>query len=229
MSLLDNPFIKGYWGLEARRTLQVSRDGNPRSVYFPLHPSQAHWHDREIVLRPCIVCNGYAISATRQTLSEALTALCNEHGSEQGFVEGVRYTIHADDNGQDVRLGDVDSSEKADTIINRMKFEAGFYSRCWEISPAHLEKEAVGYLQRVAHRAEPLDFFSVFNLVCGRVGVHLSHAPFDNAPSAAELFARGMPLSLARLLYLAVEADVRILIFAHGAPRLNVLPTFSHD
>jgi hypothetical protein len=50
--------------------------------------------------------------------------------------------------------------------------------------------------------------------------------------SAVELWLahqeQGMPLSLVRLLHLAGEADVHVLIFAHGAPRLHGLPVYGN-
>jgi hypothetical protein len=236
MSFHHNPFSRGYWNFHVRRVLEILRDGNPPR-WLPLHPAQAHFPDRDLMQKPCVLCNGYVLGGTTETLDAELTACCNLYGYEKAFVTDVRYTILADDEDRSVCLGEVHSREEADEIIHRLAFRAGF-CRCWEISAAHLEPAAVDYLQGKAEDAGPL--LSVFSIAGGRIGIRLTDTPWDDSTlgaeydtSAAELclayLEHGMPLSLVRILHQAGEADVPVLIFAHDAPRLDGLPTYEPD
>ena len=40
--------------------------------------------------------------------------------------------------------------EEAKSVVHRLSFETGRYSRAWEISTAHLTEEALRYLERGA-------------------------------------------------------------------------------
>ncbi|MDR2111605.1 MAG: ABC transporter substrate-binding protein, partial [Candidatus Accumulibacter sp.] len=238
MSLHNNPFIRGYWGLHVQRLLSIACK-EKRTARLALHPSQAHLPDCEVTQRSCLICNGYAISGTMENLSGELTAYCNRFGYEQGFVTNAHYTILADENGRSVRLGDAFSREQANEIVRRLTFQPGFFNRCWEISAKHLEKAGMDYLKKRADEAEPLDFFSAFHVGCDQIGVKLFNVDWSNAnmryaadTNAVEVFLahleNGMPISLAKTLYLAGEADTRFLIFAHGAPELDGLPAYDY-
>jgi hypothetical protein len=230
-----NPFVRGFWGLHVLRSLDVICNG--RSTWLPLHSSHERLPDDEVVQKPCLICNGHVISGTTETLATNLTADCKLYGYEKGFVTNVRYTILADENDRNIRLGDVPSLEEADEIIRRLTFRPGFFNRCWEISALHLEKTAVDYLEKIIEAAEALDFFSVFRIERHRIGIHLFNVDWGHAYSqhANDIniterllghLETGMPLSLARMLFLAGEADVQYLILAHGAPVLRGLPVF---
>jgi len=49
------------------------------------------------------------------------------------------YAIYGDDvDGRSVHIGDADSEQAAQAVAQRLRFNTGIYSRCWEISSAHL-------------------------------------------------------------------------------------------
>jgi hypothetical protein len=101
MSFHNNPFIRGYWGLHVRRMLEIVVDENAPTIYRPLHKTQAHLPDPEVVRQSCSFRDEYALVASRR-IPDRLISLSNE----QGFVHAVRYAIYADDEGQPVHLGD---------------------------------------------------------------------------------------------------------------------------
>ena len=238
MSFHNNPFIRGYWGLHVQRVLEItSRRNHP--AWLPLHPLQEHLPDRDVVWKSCFICNDHVIVGPAEDLSEALSADCRQYGCEHGLVTDARYTMFADDDGQSVCLGDVPFLGQANEIIHRLAFREGF-CRCWEISAAHLEAAAIDYLKSKADAPEALGFFSAFHVAGGGVGVRLAGAPrSDSTPrtryDASDVESwlahreQGMPLSLAKVLLLAEEADVRILIFDGVASQLCGLPIHDPD
>ena len=237
MSLPNNPFLRGYWGLDVQRVLEIRFDTPCLPVWRPLHPSQAHLSDDQIALKSCLLCHGYAVVTQGQRIPRALRAL----GDASGSVAAVRYAIHADDDGQPVRLGDVSSPEEAREIIRRLSFETGLFNRCWEISDWHLDRAALDYLAGLASASPPCGpLFSVFRLGSGPLGVRLIGIPWNDAhlrdtdgttvaALRQALLQHGAPRSLANALLLAGEADVRFLVFDGGAPRLDGLSTYDHD
>jgi hypothetical protein len=50
--------------------------------------------------------------------------------------------------------------EAAREVVRRLSFETGFYSRCWEISSAHLTADAGRFLADLADIATPTLFCS---------------------------------------------------------------------
>src|SRR3989344_832030 len=68
-----------------------------------------------------------------------------------GVVGAVVYAIHGDDfDGRPVHIGDTYSAEAAREVVQRLSFETGYYSRCWEISSAHISHETGQYLANLA-------------------------------------------------------------------------------
>src|SRR5690606_2090584 len=99
-----------------------------------------------------------------QVIPVWLEAQC--HGV--GLVRQVVHAVMADDYGVPAHLGDLPTRDDALAVINRLRFETGHYSRCWEISTAHLPAEAWDYLQQDAARI-PLDqLFEAFPLPASR-------------------------------------------------------------
>ncbi|MDR2111606.1 MAG: ABC transporter substrate-binding protein [Candidatus Accumulibacter sp.] len=238
MSFHHNPFIRGYWGLDIQRVLEITHDEASPPVYRPLHSSQARLSDEEAVLRPCLFGADFALITPERRIARALREQCRA----DGFVQAVRYAMHGVEvDGQSVHLGDALCLAQANEVIRRLTFRTGFYSRSWEISTWHLDRAALEYLDRIADAALPLAaFFHVFRLPDGIIGMKLIGTPWNDAhlreidgTTVARLRqkhrADGMPASLAHVLHLAGEADVRILIFDGGAPRLDDLPTYDHD
>lgn len=118
-----------------------------------------------------------------------------------------------------------------------MSFETGYYSRCWEISSAHISHETGQYLANLADLATPEAFlFVAFRVPYSpAIGVKLISTPWTDQHlqdveeiSAEQLrqehCSKGMPDDLAQILALAGQADVRILILDADAPVLPGLP-----
>jgi hypothetical protein len=158
--------------------------------------------------------------------------------SGEGVVGAVVYAIHGDDlDGRPVHVGDTYSAEAARDVVQRLGFETGYYSRCWEISSAHISQETGQYLASLADLATPEAFlFIAFRVPYSpAIGVKLISTPWTDKNleyaegiSAEQLRQehrdKGMPDDLANILELAGQADVRILILDADAPALLGLP-----
>ena len=241
MTQNPNPFVRGYWNLKIVRTLSISyEDGSPH-VWRTIHASQAHLADNDLISSPCIVTSDFALIRNgSDAISEELVAECDaaEDVSGDGVVGAVVYGIHGDGfDGRPVHIGDTYSAEAAREVVQRLSFETGFYSRCWEISTDHITEEAWHYLANLADLATPERFlFIAFRIPYSpAIGVKLISTPWtdehlDDAVgiAAAQLWqehrSKGMPEDLAQILELAGQADVRILILDADAPVLPGLP-----
>ncbi|MGC8170117.1 hypothetical protein, partial [Salmonella enterica] len=53
------------------------------------------------------------------------------------------------------------SAEAAREVVQRLSFETGYYSRCWEISSAHISQETGQYLANLADLATPEAFLFI--------------------------------------------------------------------
>jgi hypothetical protein len=221
MSPKSNPFLRGYQNLSIDRTLCITYEDDCPPVWRPLHPSQAHLPDDQVALFPCIFSNDFAL-----------------------ITEGhdIPYAVSGDDFGQPVHVGDTYSEEAAREVVRRLSFETGFYSRCWEISSAHLTSEAGRFLAELADIATPSAFlFVAFRIPYSpAIGVKLIATPWTDANlqlvegiTAEELRqehrAKGMPESLVEILHLAALADVRMLIFDADASVLDGLPLYEDE
>ncbi|MGY6272941.1 DUF5983 family protein [Achromobacter denitrificans] len=241
MSQNPNPFLRGYWNLKIVRTLCISYgDGSPH-VWRSIHSSQAHLSDNDLISSPCIVTSDFAlIRSGTEAISDELRAECNavEGVSGEGVVGAVVYAIHGDDfDGRPVHIGDTYSAEAAREVVQRLSFETGLYSRCWEISSAHISQETGQYLASLADLATPEAFlFIAFRVPYSpAIGVKLISTPWtdENLEHAEGITAaqlrqehrnKGMPDDLAQILELAGQADVRILILDADALVLPGLP-----
>ena len=241
MSHNSNPFLRGYWNLRIVRTLSISyEDGSPH-VWRTIHASQEHFSDEELVSSPCIVANDFAVvSNGPEPVSAEVLAECNvgEGVSGAGVIGAVVYAIHGDDfDGRPVHIGDTYSAKAAREVVQRLSFETGYYSRCWEISSAHISQETGQYLASLADLATPEAFlFIAFRVPYSpAIGIKLISTPWtdQNLEHAEGITAeqlrlehqnKGMPDDLANILELAGQADVRILILDADAPVLLGLP-----
>ncbi|OZB56150.1 MAG: ABC transporter substrate-binding protein, partial [Lysobacterales bacterium 13-68-4] len=150
MSQKPNPFLRGYWNLKIVRTLSISyEDGSPH-VWRNIHPSQQHFSDEELVSSSCIVSSDVAVvSNSPEPLGAEALAECDagEGVGGEGVIGAVVYAIHGEDfDGRPVHVGDTYSAEAAREAVQRLSFETGYYSRCWEISTAHISQETGQYL-----------------------------------------------------------------------------------
>ena len=241
MSQNPNPFLRGYWNLKIVRTLSISHEDGSPHVWRNIHPSQHHLSDEALVSSPCIVTGGFAVVRTgTEPVGAALMAECDavEGVSGEGVVGAVVYAIHGDDfDGRPVHVGDTYSAEAAREVVQRLSFETGYYSRCWEVSSAHISHETGQYLANLADLATPEAFlFVAFRVPYSpAIGVKLISTPWtdqhlqDVEGITAEQLrqehrSKGMPDDLAQILELAGQADLRILILDADAPVLPGLP-----
>ena len=146
MSIQSNPFVRGYQNLRIVRTLCITYEDDSPPVWRLLHSSQAHLPDDQVAQFPCIFCNDFALITEGQEISEELEDQCQT----EGIVRTVTYAVAGDDFGQPVHVGDTYSDEAAREVIRRLTFDTGFYSRCWEISSAHITEDAGRYLAELA-------------------------------------------------------------------------------
>ena len=238
MSPDSNPFLRGYQNLRIDRSLCITYEDDYPPIWRPLHPSQAHLPDDRVALFPCVFNNDFALVTEGQDIPEDLDAQCQT----EGVVRTVVYAVSGDDSGLPVHVGDVYSKEAAREVVRRLSFEIGFYSRCWEISSAHLTPEADRFLAELADIATPSGFlFVAFRIPYSpTIGVKLIATPWTDANlqrvegiSVEELRqehrAKGMPESLAEVLHLAALADVRMLVFDADANVLDGLPLYDDE
>jgi len=234
MSTDFNPFLRGYQNLRIERSLNITYEDDCPPVWRPLHPSQAHLTDDQLALFPCIFSNDFALITEGQDIPDDLEAQCQI----DGVVRAVVYAVNGEDSGQPIHIGDTYSEEAAREVVRRLSFETGFYSRCWEISSAHLTPEAGRFLAELADIATPSGFlFVAFRIpYCPAIGVKLITTPWTDANlqrvegiTAEQLRqehrTKGMPESLVEVLHLAALADVRILVFDADASVLDGLPS----
>ncbi|ENO99066.1 hypothetical protein C667_00360 [Thauera phenylacetica B4P] len=234
----SNPFLRGYQKLRIDRTLCITTEDDCPPVWRPLHPSQAHLPNDQIALFPCVFNNDFALITEGQDIPEDLEARCQT----EGVVRTVVYAVSGDDSGQPVHVGDTYSAEAAREVVRRLSFETGFYSRCWEISSAHLTAEAGRFLAELADIATPSGLlFVAFRIPYSpAIGVKLIATPWTDANlqpiegiTAEQLRQehrnKGMPESLVEVLHRAAVADARMLVFDADAPILEGLTLYGDE
>jgi len=203
--------------------------------FRPLHPSQAHLPDDKVQLFPCIFCDDNALITEGQEIPEELAAEYHSFGT----VRIVVYELTADDFGTPVHIGDAYSAEAAREVVDRLAFETGHYSRCWEISSAHLPTSAMQHLEDLADADTPTGLlFETFRVPGSyATGCKLLCTPWTpqnlatTVGSDAETLRQdqlraGVPESLVNLLHLAALADTRFLILDPDASVLDGLPVY---
>lgn len=236
MSMTDNPFARGYRNLYVARTLCISHDDDCPPVWRPLHASQTPLQDEKIARFPCLFNDSFALITEGQVVPEDLEEEC----TSSGVVQIVTYGVLAEDlEGRPVHVCDVYSETAAHEVMHQLSFDTGFYSHCWEISSRHLTEADTHYLvERADIDAATDDLFDAFHLPHDlSIGVKLLATPWtdDNLRLIEGITAeqlrqehrrQGLSRSLANLLHLAGQADVRFLIFDPNAAVLNGLPVY---
>jgi hypothetical protein len=217
--------------------LLITDEDDCPPLWRPLHASQESLPDRDVARFPCLFNKDFALITEGQDVPAELAEQC----LCDGIARAVVYSIEAEDaDGRPEHLGDFYSEEEARAVIGKLRFETGFYSRCWEINSAHLTEEAWNFLERLADSDPPPSFlFVAFRMPHGpAIGVKLISTPWtDEVLSATEgidgawrLHAEhrraGMPPCLVETLCLAGRADARLLIFDADAPALPGLPLY---
>ncbi|MBV59846.1 MAG: ABC transporter substrate-binding protein [Nevskiales bacterium] len=231
----NNPFIRGYDGLSVQRLLAISYDDDCPLSYLPLHTSQSHLPDSQVERHACIFCDDFALITEGQNVPPELGAQCRSPGIARNLV----YAVMAEEAGKPLHVGDTYTHEAATDVVRRLRFETGFYSRCWEISSAHITDEASRYLANLADIDTPIRFlFVAFRIPYSpAVGVKLISTPWTDAHLQfvegitaerlrQEHRKKGMPESLIEVLHLAGLADVRVLVFDADAPVLDGLTLY---
>ena len=241
MSQNPNPFLRGYWNLKIVRTLSISHEDGSPHVWRNIHQSQEHLSDEELVSASCIVTSDFAVvSNGPDSVSAEVLAERDAGEGAYGVVGAVVYAIHGDDfDGLPVHIGDTYSAEAAREVVQRLSFETGYYSRCWEISSAHLDADAHRFLAELADIATPTLFlFVAFRIPYSpAIGLKLIATPWTDENLRAiegitakrlmqEHRKKGMPESLVHVLHLAALADVRMLVFDADAQVLDGLPIY---
>lgn len=235
MSYSNNPFVRGYDGLSVERLIAISYDDDCPLTYQPLHASQSHLPDSQVVRYPCIFCDDFALITEGQEVPPELEAQCRSNGT----VRTVVYAVMAEEDGKPLHVADTYSDEAARKVVWRLRFDTGHYSRCWEISSGHITEAAWHFLAELADIATPTTFlFIAFRIPYSQaIGVKLIATPWTDAnlrmvegTTAKRLDQehrrKGMPDCLVEVLRLAALADVRMLIFDADAPVLDRLAVF---
>jgi len=158
-------------------------------------------------------------------------------------TQAPAYAVYGEDvNDRSVHIGDAESQEAAEAVVQRLGSQPGVYSRCREISTLHLTGKSDDYLMEQTNLDTSDSYmFAVFRVPYSpAIGVSLISTPWTDAnlqrveSVTVEYIrqvhkVRGLPDDLANILYLAAEADVRILIFDVDAPLLPGLPVYAHE
>jgi len=212
----NNPFIRGYDGLSVERLLAISYDDDCPLTYLPLHPSQSNLPDSQIERRSCVFSDDFALITEDQAVPAELEAQCRSHS----LARNVVYAVMAEEEGKPLHVGDTYSEESAREVVQRLRFETGYYSRCWEISSAHLDVDAHRFLAELADIATPTLFlFVAFRIPYVVEGITAKRLMQEHRK-------KGMPESLMHVLHLAALADVRMLVFDADAQVLDGLPIY---
>ncbi|MFV3091292.1 ABC transporter substrate-binding protein [Pseudomonas sp. GW6] len=227
-----NPFTRGYHDFDIQRVAVIGYDDRCPMTYLPLHASQSHVPNAQLIHRRCIFSDEFVLVTEGQEVAPELDMLC----SGTGTIRAVLYSIYGDDNGTSSHIGDAQTLEAAREVVRRLSFEAGHYSRCWEISSAHVTEDAIRYLKDMAATETPSGLlFVAFHIPYSpAVGVKLIATPWTSTNllhvegiTAEQLrqehLAQGVPPSLVEVLYQAAAADVRILILDGDAATLDGL------
>lgn len=229
-----NPFIRGFNDLRCQRLLSILYDAHAPLCYLPPHPSQQHLSDQQLERHPCLFNDQHALIVS----SSAALAAHEDSYPHPGIVVQVIHGIFSHDQSPPILVGDLYSETLAQQRIRQLAFETGHYSRCWEISSAHLPAQVWAALSGwFSLHYPPGLLFEAFGLPdSNAIGFKLIGTPWTDSHlqqieggSAEQLRQQqldaGLPVELINVLHLAAQADVRILIFDPDAACLDGLPT----
>lgn len=134
----SNPFVRGFNDLRIQRLLAVLFDAQAPLCHLPPHPSQQHLTDDQLARHPCLFNEQHALIVN----SSAAMAAHEDSYPYPGIVAQVIYAVFSHDQSPPILVGDHYSEVLAKARIQQLAFETGHYSRCWEISTAHLPDSA---------------------------------------------------------------------------------------
>ncbi len=234
----NNPFARGFQSMATRRLMAISTDPGTPLLYRPLHPSQAHVPDEQLNQWPVSYGDEFALKPEESYEPPMLLESC----PYIGWVQTVVHALTTEVDGKTIPVCGALSNEAAQGLIQRMRFDNGIFSRCWEISTAHVCQESLIYLHDLMRSARPnTKLFDVFGLPTGNlIGIKLLDTPWSDSnlqslegKTALELRVEhersGMPSMLLNVLHLAGEADVRFLFLDPDGFMLDGLPVHDED
>lgn len=134
----SNQFAREFNDQHIQRLLAVLYDAKAPLCYLPPHPSQLHLSDAEFERQPCLFNDQHALIVT----SSASLAAHEDSYPHPGIVVQVIYAAFSHDQSPSILVGDLYSEALAQERVRQIAFETGHYSRCWEISSAHLPQVA---------------------------------------------------------------------------------------
>ncbi len=238
MTLILNPFLRGFYNIEIQRVVIIHCEGDNSLLYRSLHSSQTHLPDEQLKNQPCVFNDRVTLINKKGESITELDRLC--YGT--GIVQSVVYSLYGNDGHNSIHIGDLGSLDAAHNIVHLLNFETGFYSRCWEISTAHIPPVAFDYLCSLADQALPTELlFEAFRIPCSpAVGIKLIATPWSDSNLLDTINKRyeqlreeqrdsDVPEALITLLHQAAMADVRFLIFDADAPTLEGLAIYEES
>ena len=83
MSYPNNPFVRGYHGLSVERLLAISYDDDCPLTYLPLHASQSHLPDSQVMRYPCIFSDDFALITEGQDVPPVSLSVVRAHVRRQ--------------------------------------------------------------------------------------------------------------------------------------------------
>jgi hypothetical protein len=229
----NNPFVRGFQRLSVQRLVGISTDPGTPLLYLPLHPSQEHVQDADINQRPINYGNHFALHGSEPYASSCLLSSCQDIG----WVQTVVYALITEVDGKPIPVCDTYSSDAAQKLIQTISFDNGTFSRCWEISTAHVCQQSLSYLHGLTQTSRLCTkLFEVFRVPAGNlIGIKFLNTPWTDSNLQAlegktaqdlrtEHERSGIPPMLLNVLHLAGEADVRFLFLDPDGFVLNGLP-----
>lgn len=227
-ALSCNPFNRSFGVYRIQRMLAIVEDKNLPYIFRALHQKSEGLSDHYLVECGCYYTDEWAyVPRELSNLSEIIDEC------DWGEVAQVIYRVVATYENKTVDIADTNSHGEAQTLIQRLGFSTGTYSKCWEISNAHLQDSDIRFLQDLAGKTTDTDlYFEVFELPeSNAVGVKLHSTPWDDgivseAVQRINSTESGVSSTLGNVLLLAAAADIRILIFDPAAVVLPELPVF---
>ncbi|GAC1038743.1 hypothetical protein thsps117_35010 [Pseudomonas sp. No.117] len=230
-----NPFIRGYQDLYIRRELLITYDDHFQPCYRQIPDGQKDPADQEVAGHYCIFNDTHAVAVEPGDVTEDQHTLYPANGQ----IRAVVYAVRAMENGQELHLGDTETLERAQGLLKRIQFETGFYSRAFEITSSHLPDDEWDELQDLVQHADTHQLlFECFTLPdSDAVGFKLHCTPWTDEHLAyacasslsdveAAMDSQGFLPETIRVLSLAGQADVRILILDPNGCLLEGLPQF---
>lgn len=226
----QNPFIRGYEGLHIRKEVMITHEEDVQPTYCQLAADHEGHDDDQVIGATCCHSDTHAYIAEPEELTEALQELYPTFGQ----IRAIVYAIRAVEDGKQIILGDAESLERAQALIDRIQFQTTYYSRTFEICSAHIpETEWDELLDLVSEPGTDFPGCETFTLPnSDAIGFKLHELPWTDANLTeltgsdlkalqAQMHDEGLPNELIRLLGLAGQADVRILILD---PHAAVVP-----